>query len=202
VNGWAEAERRPGFAWRCLVVIAGLASIMAIACAQAAEVEQMKVVHAGKAYTIKSTVRLNAARDEVYRAATDFERLPSFDPDIVSSRLVGNDQLDSVMRLCVIGWCKRIRQVMHYTLTPDRRIDMQIVPGVGDLKDGSAHWQFTNAGPGKGTRMRLQARVVPDFWVPPLVGPLLIRRELRQQMQTTANAIEALADTYSHKAGE
>lgn len=181
------------------IAIVGVFCGSSMIAAQAAQVEQIHVTNDGNAYVVDSTLSIDVPRDRAYRAATDFGRLPAFNPSIESSRRVGDDRLDSVMRLCVLLYCKRMRQVMRYTLTPDQRIDMQVVAGKGDLKSGSAHWQF--AADGQTTDIHFAARIVPDFWIPPLVGPALIRRELRQQVQTTADAIEALARSDAGKTG-
>ena len=44
--------------------------------------------------------------------------------------------------------------------------------------------------------MLFDAEIEPAFWVPPLIGPYLIARELRRQAQVTAESIERLADDY------
>ena len=191
-----------------------LIALLVYSTAGAAQVQQIDVSRDSDnsaAYEVTAQVELGVPAPLAFREATDFERLPSYNPSIESTRRIdaGSDdqRLDSTMRLCVLWYCKRIRQVMRYQLTGDRAIDMQVVPGAGDLRAGEAHWRFVDTASdekdhansndtGAHTRMQFSARIVPAFWIPPVIGPVLIRRELKQQVQTTADAIEALADHY------
>lgn len=162
------------------------------AVAQAATVEHLTVSRDHKAYVVAARLRVDAPIGPVYAAATDFERLPDYTSMIESTRMIGNNELSSRMRLCVLWYCKTVRQVMRYRLTPRRRIDMTVVPGRGDLSAGQAHWRFA-AAKDHATNLRFRARIVPGFWVPPLIGPWAVARALRQQVAATAAAIERLA---------
>ena len=174
---------------------------MLVATAQAATVQQIDVEHRDKAYVVTARIGIDAPLKPAYAAATDFSRLPDYSPMIQSTHLIGDDEIASRMRLCVLWYCRTVDQVMRYRLDPPQRIDMSVVPGQGDLAAGDAHWQFAAAGQ-NATELRFHARLVPDFWVPPLIGPWAIARALRQQVQTTATAIERLAghrDRANHK---
>lgn len=160
--------------------------------ARAATVEHLKVSRDDKAYVVTAQVQVDAPLGPAYGAATDFERLPDYSSMIQSTRLIGDDEISSRMRLCVLWYCKTVRQVMRYRLAPPKRIDMTVVPGQGDLSAGQAHWRFV-AGSKRTTDLRFHARIVPDFWVPPLVGSWAIARALREQVASTATAIERLA---------
>ncbi|MGB7757829.1 MAG: SRPBCC family protein [Salinisphaera sp.] len=178
-------------AGRCAVPVV-VAALLHGAAARAATVEHLKVSRDHKAYVVTARVQLDAPLEPAYGAATDFERLPDYSSMIQSTRLIGHNELSSRMRLCVLWYCKTVRQVMRYRLAPPRRIDMTVVPGKGDLSAGQAHWRFVAGSKGT-TDLGFHARIVPDFWVPPLVGPWAIARALRQQVASTATAIERLA---------
>lgn len=160
--------------------------------AGAATVTSLHVERHAKAYAVRARIRLAAPLGPAYAAATDFARLPDYSSMIESTHLIGVDELSSRMRLCVLWYCKTVHQVMRYRLVPARRIDMQVVPGRGDLSAGQAHWHFAADG-AHATDLHFNARIVPDFWVPPLIGPWAIARALRKQVTATATAIERLA---------
>ncbi|MES1954247.1 SRPBCC family protein [Salinisphaera hydrothermalis] len=160
--------------------------------AQAATLEHLKVSRDDQAYVVTARIHVAAPLGPAYAAATDFKRLPDYSSMIESTRLIGHDELSSRMKLCVLWYCKTVRQVMRYRLAPPKRLDMRVVPGRGDLKTGQAHWRFAAAG-ADATELQFNARIVPDFWVPPLVGPWAIARALREQVAATATAIEQLA---------
>ena len=165
--------------------------------ASALTVSDLKVGHDDGHYQISATLSVAAPRAEVYRAATDFEALPRFNPSIKSTERIGHNELKSIMHLCAGFFCKTLTQVMRYRLRAPDAIDMQVVPEAGDLKSGFADWRFAAVGP-RQTRMRFKAAIEPDFWVPPFVGPFLINRGMRRQVRVTGRAIEQLAAQYAH----
>ncbi|HET7312993.1 SRPBCC family protein [Salinisphaera sp.] len=166
--------------------------ILTAGAAHAASIERLHVDHEHEAYRVTARVHIAAPAGPAYAAAIDFERLPDYSAMIESTRLIGADKLASRMRLCVLWYCKTLRQVMRYRLDPPKRIDMTVVPGRGDLSSGNAHWRFKPDGE-HATELEFRARIVPDLWVPPLIGPWAIARALREQVVATATAIERLA---------
>ncbi|MGH8672003.1 MAG: hypothetical protein ACREUA_08205, partial [Burkholderiales bacterium] len=51
----------------------------------------------------------------------------------------------------------------------------------GNVEDLNGSYQLT--GNADGTRLRYQANIVPGFWLPPLIGPAIMRSEIRDQLQ-------------------
>lgn len=169
-----------------------VAAILIANVAAAASVEQMQVTRQGKSYRIVSQVSLDISRKAAYKAATDFSRLPEYSPMVESAKLIGKDKLSSRARMCIFWFCKTVVQQMKYKLHPPDRIDMQVIPGEGDLSAGEMHWHFVAEGAGT-TLLKFKARITPAFWVPPLIGPWAISRALRKQVAASAQAIEKLA---------
>ncbi|MES1924651.1 SRPBCC family protein [Salinisphaera sp. T31B1] len=182
--------------------LAILGGSMASPLARAMQIERMDVERNGDRFTVRAAMVLKVAEPSAFAAATDYERLPEYNPSILSSRRLGDDRLRSDMRLCAAWFCKTVRQTLTVTEQPPTAIDMQVVPGSGDLKQGSAHWRFLPAGEGH-TRLAFEADIQPAFWVPPLVGGYLVARELRRQAEITGRAIERLAaDMDAHRPGQ
>lgn len=177
--------------------LAGAALLLGASGAQAVVIERMQVERDDTRYTVAAAMLIDVPRQTAFRAATDYERLPEFNPSIVSSKRLSGRRLRSNIRLCVSFFCKQIEQVMRYVEQAPERIDMQVLPNAGDLKRGHADWRFSAAERG-GTRLLFDAEIEPAFWVPPLIGPYLIARELRRQARVTAESIERLADDYGN----
>lgn len=163
--------------------------------ARAVVIERMQVSRDQARYTVAAAMTIDVPQQAAFRAASDYERLPEFNPSIVTSKRLPGRHLRSNIRLCVAFFCKQVEQVMRYAEQPPDSIAMQVVPGKGDLKSGHADWRFS-ARENHGTRLLFDAEIEPDFWVPPLIGPYLIARELRRQARVTAESIERLADDY------
>lgn len=180
----------------CAAGLLSAALLLVTSPASAVVVEQMQVARDDTRYTVTATMTIAVVPATAFRAATDYERLPEFNPSIVTSKRLPRRRLNSTMRLCVAFFCKNIDQVMRYAEAAPDTIQMQVVPGAGDLKSGHADWRF-DADETGGTRLRFDAEIEPAFWVPPLIGPYLIARELRRQARVTAKSIERLADEYT-----
>ena len=44
------------------------------------------------------------------------------------------------------------------------------------------------------TQVELNAELIPAFWIPPLIGPLIIKHKLRQEAWETLHNMETLLD--------
>ena len=70
----------------------------------------------------------------------------------------------------------------------DYGIDALILPRGSDFRRGRAHWRLKVSG--DATLMHFDAELVPDFYIPPLIGPWLIRREMVGQITEIIRIIE------------
>jgi len=163
------------------------------ATALAGEILASSVNHDGEGYTLSITARIDAPPDTVYRSITDFDNLAAINPAIEESRLLGAPQPDtrrvrSVIRVCILVFCKRVVQVQDVTLLPGYAIVAVILPERSDFRSGIARWQLTPSG--SATELLFSNSFVPDFWVPPVIGPWLIKRKLVWEVTETAMYIE------------
>jgi hypothetical protein len=73
--------------------------------------------------------------------------------------------------------------------SPGYHIEATILPQSSDFRRGRAQWRLTAEG--NSTLMQFNAELVPDFFMPPLIGPWLIRREMANQITEIVMIIEA-----------
>jgi hypothetical protein len=163
------------------------------AAAQAADILASRVNHEGDRYTLSVTARIDAPLDTVYRSITDFDNLAAINPDIEESQLLTTLPSDtrrvrSVIRVCLLKFCKRVQQVQDVTLQSDHAIEAVIVPESSDFRSGIARWQLTPSG--ASTQLVFSNSFEPDFWVPPVIGTWLIKRKLVWEVAETARHIE------------
>ena len=71
------------------------------------------------------------------------------------------------------------------------------MPELSDFKSGQTRWTFTSIG--KHTSVNYQASMVPDFWLPPFIGPLTLKRQIRTQLERTAQTVNKLLATPTHE---
>jgi hypothetical protein len=176
-------------ALRCLLS----AVLLLTANALAGEILASSVSHDGERYTLSVTARIDAPLETVYREITDFDNLAAINPAIEESRLLAAPRPDtwrvrSVIKVCILVFCKRVVQVQDVTLLDGHAIEAVIVPAHSDFRSGHAHWQLTASD--ATTELVFSNSFVPDFWVPPVIGPWLIKRKLVWEVSETAMYIE------------
>jgi len=91
----------------------------------------------------------------------------------------------------VLFFCREVELVERVVVEPESRIEATIVPERSEMRRGWARWDIEPQG--QGTLVRYVAEVEPEFWVPPLIGPLVIRAALKSRGIRAARRLEALA---------
>jgi hypothetical protein len=159
----------------------------------AGEILDSKVTHDGVVYRLSITARVDAPLAIVYQSMTDFTNLSALNPAIEESQVLASEdprrqRVRSVIRVCILVFCKRVEQVQDVNLIDSRTLEATMVPGAGDFRGGLARWEFTPDG--DGTVLHFTEVFEPDFWVPPVIGPWLIEKTLVNEVAETAMYIE------------
>lgn len=162
----------------------------------AAEVRRIEVATRDGEYFVEIDAVLDARPVDVYRVLTDYGRWAEI-VDVIKESEVEETAGPAVARVrtvsegCVLWFCKRVEQVQWMRTAPQWRISAEVLPERSDLQSG---WARTRLVEHSGrTLFHYEMALVPDFWVPPVVGPFVIRRKLREQVVQTAEAVEAAA---------
>ena len=159
----------------------------------AGEILDSKVTHDGVVYRLSITARVDAPLAVVYQLITDFTNLSAINPSIEESQVLASEdarrqRVRSVIKVCILVFCKRVEQVQDVNLIDSRTLEATMVPGAGDFRGGLARWEFTPDG--DGTLLHFTEVFEPDFWVPPVIGPWLIEKKLVNEVAETAMYIE------------
>ncbi len=167
----------------------------------AADFYSLQVTREGDIYRVAGDVHLAAPPADVYQVLTDYDHLTAISRTIVKSQLRrrlddGSVLVYSDSRACVLLFCRHIEQVQHITELAPYDISSLLVPDQQDpkqdsLKQSTAHWHLEAEG--EGTRMRWDMMLEPAFWVPPLIGPSLVERSLREEGRRSALGVEQAA---------
>jgi hypothetical protein len=163
----------------------------------AAQIDAITVTHRDDGFKIVFDAVVDAPAQQVYGVLADYARLGKLSPVItaisVDAAPTGRgERVRSVIKACVWFFCRQIVQVEDVTEPDANTIVAHIVPGAGDFESGSCFWRVTNEGPR--TRLHYEATRVAAFWVPPLIGPWVIRRTVREQLETSIVVLERLAN--------
>jgi ribosome-associated toxin RatA of RatAB toxin-antitoxin module len=144
---------------------------------------ETKVTRAGRLLHVEATLGADAPSTTCYEVLADFDRLETFVPGLVSSDVVSEPGQPIVLRQ--VG--EASAGPFHYTLDvtlavqeyPPLRIEFERTDG--NLRQMKGSW--TVAGDATRCDITYRADVEPAFWVPPLVGPVLMRRRVEKQFE-------------------
>jgi hypothetical protein len=165
----------------------------------AAEVQQVTVTHTGPRYRIVMQTTLAALPERAQQVFSDYRKLPLINPAVISAQVLGENadgsqRLATELHMCFAFFCRDLKQVQDIHATRDgdsRGLSATVLPALSDLRYGQADWTLRPCG--AGTCLGFTAELEPDFWVPPLIGPWLMERKLREEALTTSQGIERLA---------
>ncbi|MFN2348461.1 MAG: cyclase/dehydrase [Thioalkalivibrio sp.] len=167
--------------------------------ALAVDTTQVQVRYDGVRMDIHLDVLLAAPESGVARVIHDYERLGLVFPLVVDSGLLvdfgdGVHRVRADMEGCVLIFCRRLRHVLDVRRAPGSVAwsSAQSVADESDVRAGHLSWR-TEALAENRTRLVLSGWVEPDVWVPPLIGPMTIRRAVERHFRDAMPRLERAA---------
>lgn len=141
------------------------------------------VVRGGSSIQVRATIDADASAELCYAVLADFDRLSDFIPGMQSSRIVsppGEPLLLRQVGLTKVAFSEYTFDVtLAVAVDPPREITFRRVAGNFQRMDGE--WRV--AGDLARCRIDYRANIEPGFWVPPLVGPLIMRSQVERQLE-------------------
>lgn len=179
--------RRPAAALLALLLAALLVAAPVAAAAPPVEVQ---VERDGGVMGVLALARASAPVETCYSTLTDFDRLADFIPGMQKSRVTSPAgeplRVEQVGRTGAGPFSFVLTVTLGLTLEPPTRIDFVRV--AGNLKRMDGRWLVEPAE--GGCSIGYRATIEPQFWVPPLIGPLLMRQQVTDQLQGLVGEIE------------
>jgi len=164
----------------------------------AVEVERIDVIKRGKTFLLEAESVVAAPRDFVFDVLVDFNHFHRLVDGMVTTRylppgedgvLVGYTLVDS----CAWIFCTRFEKVERMWPVPTTEIVTVADPERSDFRFYATHWRLEDTA--GGTRLRFNATMQPDFWVPPILGPWAVKRKLSFTAQEMGQVVEYLYAT-------
>ena len=176
--------------------LASLALIPLWQATAAAELRDISVELVDDRYNMSSKAYFAAAPERLYRVLSDYDLFIQFTSAFVEAYNLppdhrGRPGFYTRMKGCVLMFCKSFERRGHLVLEPNEEIVAIVDPGSSDFKYARERWHL--APEGDGTVLTYSFEMEPDFWVPPVIGPYLIKRTLREDGRDALDRIEALA---------
>lgn len=161
------------------------------------QVEPLVVTQDVRTFTISLNAEIEAPRTFVFETLTDYANLEQLTGSILESRILGEHpdtgiRLGTLTRLCILIFCMDLRQIQDMKGWPHQRMTGVIASDEGDITDGHAEWRFEDVG--TATRMDFDAVMTTRFWVPPIIGPLLVQQMLWREAELIVEGLERKYD--------
>ncbi len=162
---------------------------------QAQEITQLTIDHADGRYIIHANIVIAAPLPQVKTVLTDFGNLSELNPNIKTVEILDNGDADQIRmqiksETCILFFCIDYQWVQETRILASNDIITHFDASLSDFHEGWVRYRLLAEE--KQTRLITDADLVPSFWVPPLLGPALIKNALRQESLAIALRIEQL----------
>lgn len=164
--------------------------------ANAAEMLSIDVDHEKGVYTMTSTVWFDAKVEQIYAVFRSWDYSTEFSSAIVESRDVkpdakGRPQFYVRNKGCVLFFCTSFVRQGYVEAQQNKVIFAFVDPETSDFHLSNESWRFVERD--GGTVVTYDMQMQPKFWVPPGIGPYLIKRKLRNNGDDAIDRIEIIA---------
>jgi len=166
--------------------------------ATAAEMRSIEVLYEDGRYSMVSVAWFDAGIDETFDVFSTWDYSTRFSSAIVEARDIepgpdGRPGYFVINQGCVLFFCKAMVRRGYVEAQPNQDLRAVADPSASDFQHFEESWAFSEED--GGTSVRYELEMVPDFWVPPAIGPFVIKRKLRNDGGDALNKIEAIAQS-------
>jgi|EP01034_Spumella_vulgaris_P025742 ribosome-associated toxin RatA of RatAB toxin-antitoxin module len=134
-------------------------------------------------YEVDASGTVQAPLATVWKTLTTYERMNEFVPDMASCRVLSRNGNEVIIEQFgtarFLFMSKSIHLIVRATETPMQSIDIALISG--DMKHYESRWELFPL-PEGGTRVVYTGRLVPNFYVPGLLGTNIIRGDIERMM--------------------
>ncbi len=164
---------------------------------QAGEIQRAEIHYQDGVYIMQFDVIIHAQFENVLAIVTDYQNMDRLSESFIESALIhSSDETKKrrrlVMRICVLFFCTKITFVEDMQEIHKGIIIATIIPEQSDFKSGRAEWRVTSVGNNQ-SRIQLYFEEEPGFWIPPVIGPLIVKNTLLKLAKENITQIEILA---------
>lgn len=141
-------------------------------------------------FVVEGELSVAAPLHVAWGVITDYDRMTSFVPDMIESRVLSRE--DGVWRVFQRGVTRFGPLSFGYEVEREVVIEGGYVVRSHGVRGNLKKLEMTTrlVPDGAGTRILYHAVMVPDFWVPPLIGPRLMRAQAERQFAALVKEME------------
>ena len=162
----------------------------------AADLRSVDVDYVDGRYTMASVVWFDATVEQVYSVFRQWDLSTQFSSTIVEAFDIEPDETGKPgfyirHKGCVLFFCLSFERKGHVELEPTNSMRAFASPEASDFHFADETWTF--APDDGGTVVTYNLLMKPKFWVPPGIGPWVIKRKLKSGGSDAIDRIELIA---------
>ena len=178
--------------WACLLLLAPF-------CSYAADLRSVFVDKIDDRYVMRSVAWFDAEIEYLYDVLLDWDLSTEFSSVVVESRNLepdgqGRPQYYTRNEACVAFFCKSMVREGVVEFERYEFIKASVIPDKSDFHYSNERWTFHEEG--EGTVVVYDIEFSPKFFVPPLIGPYMIKRKLKSGAGDALDRIEVIAQEF------
>jgi hypothetical protein len=164
--------------------------------AQSADILSIEVDSEKGTYTLRSEVWFDATIDQVFEVYRHWENSTKFSSAIVEAHDLPPDENGRAQfyirnRGCVLFFCQSFERQGYLETELNREVRAIANPDTSDFHHSNESWRFVERD--GGTVVTYNLSMAPKFWIPPGIGPYLIKRKLKNNGDEAVDRIELIA---------
>lgn len=164
--------------------------------AHTAEIMSIDVDSNDGGYTMISEAWFDASVEQVYEVYRYWDYATQFSSAIVEARDIEQDEQGRPQfyirnKGCVLFFCQSFVRQGYIESEPLIEVRAVADPSLSDFHHSKESWTFEAHNGGTMVTYNLSMR--PKFWVPPGIGPYLLKRKLRRNGGEAVDRIELIA---------
>lgn len=164
----------------------------------AVDVERLEVRKDGKMFRLFAQSQVEAPPEFVFDVLMDFDNFHRLSAGMVVTRYLSPTDSGipvgyTLVNSCAWIFCKRFEKVERLWPVSNREIVTVADPERSDFKHYATRWQLEKTA--TGTRMRFEGAMLPDFWVPPMLGTWALKKKLSATALEMGEIVEYLYAT-------
>ena len=172
----------------------------------AAHVQQANVDYDHGIYRLQLDATVDLPIEQAWRSLLDYQRIPLMNKTVNALRQLpaspdGNTRLELSSKVCVPIYCAKVRQTQTMYIgveqaqgdKPAARALLALIdPAQSDFHAGHLRWRLESLS-AESSRLYFSAELEPSVWLPPLVGPWMVKKRLVELALDAANGLERVA---------
>ena len=191
LDGWLSAPRIAVISACAVFALPLVTSI-----SSADELVELSVKKTDGTYSLRIVSVLDAPVDYVYNVITDYKHAYRINPTITEVEILPSDR-DEVVRVRNLSehwvgpFCFKIDWVGDIVEPRDGYLKVKTIPELSSFESGFAEWELRPQG--ERTWVIHESSLKPDFFMPPVIGDRMMKKQMKEDTLDTFNRIECYA---------